>query len=207
MKTTHVTRSGFSLVETILFVGILAIISGAIVGVFISTQEARIRQQYVSSLEQRGTGVVASMTKNIRQAESIIVTATGQTGTTLVLQMKSVALFPTIFSRTASGNLLFVQKTSSFPLLGSGVTLKNLTFKNVSGVNVAYSFDLIVIIPLVQPTTYSRHFDGTATLFPVNQLQAGGCGSCALPQCMSHQYQWNYCLSGVCTQSPTTFPC
>jgi type II secretory pathway pseudopilin PulG len=53
-------RNGFTMVETLLFLGILSIMGTVIVGVILSTQEARVRQQGIAALEQRGTQVLQS---------------------------------------------------------------------------------------------------------------------------------------------------
>lgn len=200
-------RDGFSLLETLLFFGILSIMSGTIVAVYISTQEARIRQRSVAELEQTGTSLLETMTKNIRRAEKVLAPATNTTGSILTLQMASNSEYPTIFARTPSGNLVNVQKTSTAGLLTSNVTISKLTFRNVADANVAYSFDLTIIIPTVVPTPYTRTFSTTVTLFPDDQSEAGGCSGCTAPICTNHKYIWYHCDNGTCTQSDTAIAC
>lgn len=201
------TRPGFSLLETMLFLGILSIMSTTIVAVYIATQEARIRQRAVAELEQAGTQIVETMTKNIRRAEKILDPATNSTGGILTLQMADNGEFPTILAASASGNIVIVQKTSSASLLTSRVHVSSLVFRNVNDTNVSYAFDLTIVIPTIVPQPYTRTFAATTTLFPDDQSEAGGCGSCAAPVCSDGQYIWQHCDSGTCGNSNISIPC
>lgn len=204
---TNRTRAGFSLLETVLFLGILSIMSGTIVAVYISTQEARIRQRAVAELEQTGTSLMEAMTKNIRRAEKVLAPVTNTTGSILTLQMASNAEYPTIFARNAEGNFVNVQKTQTSALLTSRVTISNISYRNVADANVAYSFDLTITIPTVVPVPYTRTFGATVTLFPDDQSEAGGCSVCTPPVCTNNQYIWHHCDNGTCTESDTTIAC
>ena len=200
-------RPGLSLLEVILFIGIMAIIMGTVTSVYIATEESRIRQQRAAEVEQRGTQLLETFTKTIRRAEAILVPAVNQTGSILALQMALNAEYPTILASTATGNILSIQKTALYSLLNSRVTVKNLVFRNVNNNNVIFSFDLQSPIPIVHPMIYTRHFDGTVTLFPDDQLSSGGCTACPLPSCVSHQYKWYQCETDICTLSTSTFAC
>lgn len=206
MNIRHM-RSGFTLVETLLFFGILSIMSGTIVAVYIATQEARIRQRAVAELEQTGTSLLEGMTKNIRRAEKILAPATNTTGSILTLQMAGNSEYPTIFASNAKGNFVNVQKTSTSGLLTSRVSIRNVSFRNVADANVAYSFDLTIIIPTVVPMPYTRTFGATVTLFPDDQSEAGGCSTCTSPVCTDHEYIWYHCDNGTCVQSETVIAC
>lgn len=200
-------RRGFSLLETVLFLGILSIMSGTIVAVYIATQEARVRQRSVAELEQTGTELLSMMTKNIRRAEKVLAPTTNVTGSILTLQMASNGEYPMIFARNASGNLVNVQKTLISELLTSRVTLSNISFRNVADANVAYSFDLTIVIPTIVPMPYTRTFGSTVTLFPDDQSEAGGCGTCTAPVCTNHQYIWYHCDNGGCAISDKVIAC
>jgi type II secretory pathway pseudopilin PulG len=200
-------RPAFSLVELILFFGIFAIIATTLTTVYLATQDARIRQQYIAEVEQRGTQLMDAFGKIIRRAEVVMIPASGQSGSLLALQMAINTEYPTILSQTSSGNILLVQKTSTSSLVGPRLTVKNMSFVNIGGSNVVFAFDIQTTIPTIPPKLYSRHFEGTATLFPVDIGNAGGCGSCPIPSCNGGYYRWYHCLSDVCTLSAVTFPC
>lgn len=201
------SRSGFTLLEVILFMGILSIIGGTVLGVYLSTAEARARQRAYASVEQGGNQVVSFLTKNIRRAEKILMPATNLSGSILALQMAQNDEYPTLVAAVGSGQLILAQKSSTSALLTPDVTVSNLHFRNVGNSNISFYFDASTIVRTIPARTYKRRFSGTATLFPDDQSDAGGCGTCALPACVSHQYEWQYCDNGTCTDSDTSFAC
>ena len=213
MKSMHAqhhrrqARPGFSLLEVILFIGILSIIIGTVLSVSISTEEARIRQKAIAEVEQRGTQILETITKNIRRAEGILIPAINQTGSVLGLQMTVNGEFPTLFAKTATGNLLLIQKTIVSPLLSTRLTVDNIRFHNVNGRSIIFSFDLSTVIPLLQKTVFSRRLEATATLFPSDQKSAGGCGSCPAPFCENHAGRWYHCDADICTLSEAVYSC
>lgn len=207
IKTILQKRPGTSLLETMLFLGILGIISGTIVGVLMATQDARIRQRSVAELEQQGTQILTNLTKVIRRAERIVVPVTNETGGTLLLQMAQNDEYPTIITRVGSGELLLVQRSSTSALISNHLTVQDLVFRNVDDGNVWLSFKLVTIIPTLSQQVYSRTFNGTATLFHDDQSDAGGCGTCPAPACINGAYTWYICESGICSQSDTTLQC
>jgi len=200
------SHSGISLLETALFLGILSIMATTITAVFISSQEARVLQNSISNLEDEGTQLLGRLSKTIRRAETIIFPLTNQTGSTLVLQMASNDEFPTIIMASNSGMVL-AQKSETSALLSTNITLSHLSFRNVGSSNVWFSFTLSTLIPTIKNRTYSRVFKGTSTLFPDDQSNAGGCGSCPAPACINHAFTWYVCELDICTQSDTTIPC
>lgn len=201
------TRPGFSLLEMILFFGIVSIIIGTVISISISTEEARIRQKAMSEVEQRGTQIVETMTKSIRRSEQVLMPALNTTGSMLALQMTVNGEFPTMFAKTQTGNLLLIQKTTVSQLLSPRVTVSNLQFRNVNGTNVVVSFDLTTVIPLLQKTIFERHLEATATLFSSDHQTAGGCNSCPPPFCENHTEKWYVCEIESCVLSESVFSC
>ncbi len=199
-------RSGTTLLEVLLFLGILSIIATTITAVFISTQDARVLQRSISALEEAGTQLVSTIGKTARRAETVISPSANLTGSVLVLQMAANDEFPTMLAHVGSG-LVLVQKSATSALLSPNVTISSALFKNVAGGNVWFTFTLSTIVRTVKPRVYTRTFNGTATLFPDDQSDAGGCGSCPVPACIGNAYTWYVCASDVCTQSDVTLPC
>lgn len=200
-------RRGFTLLETVLFFGILSIIAGTIIAVYISTQEARVRQHAIAELEQNGTQLVEMLSRQIRRAEKILDPPKGETGSILALQMALNTEFPTIIAEVGSGALQFVQKTATSSLLPIRLKISNTVFRNVADDNVVFSFDLGTVIHTIPPAPYSRRYNGTVTLFPDHESESGGCGSCAPPSCNAGIYVWNHCHLDMCTESTVTMPC
>jgi len=201
------TRDGFTLVELLLFLGLAAIMGGTLISVYIATQEARLRQQGIAGVEQRGIQIVELITRNIRRAETIVDPASGGSGSILALQMGLNAEFPTIIAPDGSGNLLIVQKTSTAALLPGSISIDQVSFSNIDNGAAQFSFDLTAHIPSVPPATYTKTFRGSATLLPDDVSDAGGCGSCPAPVCTNGQYQWYHCIGDTCTQSTVQIYC
>lgn len=206
MRTQRL-KNGFTLVELLLFLGLSAIMSGTLVSVYIATQETRVRQQGIAGVEQRGTQIVELIAKNIRRAEAVIAPPIGKTGSVLALQMGLNSEFPTIIAGTGSGNMLFIQKTSTAALLTDRIRMTNFMATNIGSDAAAFSFELTALIPSVPPSTYTKRFAGSTVLLPDNVSDAGGCGSCAAPSCVNKEYRWEHCANDVCMASTVTFAC
>ncbi len=200
-------RPGFSLLELMLFLAIFSIMCTTIVAVFISSQDARIRQQSIAALEQRSGQILQLLSRRIRRAEKVLSPAAGHSATLLQLQMASDTEFPTIFSLHGA-NMYFVEQNQTPSLLLSDqIAISNLAFKNIGDTSVTISFDLSIVVPLPASTTYKRHFEDAVTLFPVDSPQSGGCvGGCAVGNCNSNRYTWKYCDTSACKDSnPNNF--
>lgn len=203
---TH--RGGFTLVELMLFVGLSAIMAGALVSVYIATQETRQRQRGIAAVEQRGTQILEQLMQNIRRAEAIIDPAAGQSGSTLALQMGLNSEFPTIFGRTASGELMLIQRTATAGILPVGVSVSDFDAINIDGKSARISFELTANLPTLPPSTYTKRFFAAAAVYVDDISDAGGCRSCIAPSCSSGRiYTWQYCLSEVCTASSVSMVC
>jgi|GEM_PF-1252410 len=200
-------RYGFTLVELLLFMGLSAIMGTTLISVYIATQEARLRQQGIAAVEQRGTQILEMIVKNVRRGEKILAPLQGKSGAVLTLQMGLNSEFPTIFGRTVSGQLLLIQKTSTAALLSPKVTISKLLIKNIEGKSVQFTFSLTAAIPSVPPQKYTKEFAGTATLYVDDQSDAGGCGSCAVPVCTAGTYQWFHCVSDTCLSDSEKLMC
>lgn len=195
------------MLEIILFLGILGIVIGSVMATSIATEETRIRQRSIAEVEQRSAQLIDIITTNVHRAEAILAPTTNQSGSMLALQMALNHEFPTIFATTDTGSLLLIQRLSVSPLLSSVMRVSNLQFRNVNGGNVYVSFDVSTTIPLVQPIVFTRHLETTITLFPDDQSQSGGCGTCPAPTCQDHVRQWYVCESETCALSTSTIAC
>ncbi len=197
---------GFSLLETLLFLGIAAIMSTTIIAVYISSQDARVRQQSIAAVEQRGALMLQQITRRIQRAEAVLTPVAGSSGAILALQSGINAEFPTIFT-TSGSNVLMIEKIMDSNLLPGFLTVENLRFRHVDTGNIVISFNLSTVIPTPSKPKYRRHFETVATIAPDDRLEAGGCGSCPAPVCTSHQYRWYYCSNDACTQSSSFLAC
>lgn len=201
-------RPGFTLIETMMFLGILGMMGVVLTSVFVSTQEARARQQGIALVEQRGGQLMFILTRRIRRAETVLWPASGYTGSILALQMAQSTEFPTIVARTSSGNLLIIEEETRSLAFTGNLVVNNLLFRNVGGTNVILSFDLQTTFISPKRNTYTRHFESTVTIFPDDLSDSGGCGTCSAPTCTNHVFKWNICdTDNQCQQSADSLTC
>lgn len=201
-------RPGLSMLELVLFLGILSIMSMTLVAVFIASQEARIRQQGIAALEQRSGQILEIVSRRIRRAEKILLPLSGQIGATLALQMSQSGEYPTIFSAVGGTNLWVAEKDTKSTVLNDSIRISNLTFRNVNDTNVVLSFDLAVTIALPNASIYQRHYDLAVTLFPTDQMRAGGCiPACTTPICTNGTLNWKHCENEACVDATNTLAC
>lgn len=210
MRFLNHQHVGTTLVEFLLFLGILAFVGAAMIFMLLSSEDTRVRQHAIAQFEQNGARTIQLFTRSIRNAEAILQPSAGQTGSILTLQMTLENEHATTFAESASGQLIMAQRTTVSYFLPEDVIMKNLTFRNAAGTtakNVLFSFDLETIIPLPQPIVYTKHFQGSATLSPNDDPQAGGCNACTTVSCVSNDYRWPYCASGVCRTGSGAVSC
>lgn len=194
------------MLELLLFLSIFSIFSVTLVTVFISTQDARIRQQGIAAIEQRGGQLLQILTRRVRRSETILWPIAGDDGNILALQMSNNEEFPTLFTQSGS-NLLLVEKEAKSLVLNDRITLSNFSVQNIANTSAIISFDLSIVLQLPTPTTYRRHFEAAVTLYPQDQPLAGGCGSCPAPECSAGLFHWHTCVNGSCTPSSDEFDC
>lgn len=180
--------------------------STTLVGVFISSQDARVRQQSIAALEQNGAQVIRQITRRIRRSESILTPVPTRSGSILALQTGLNSEYPTLFT-VSGGNLLMIEKTAPSYILPPQVVITNARFNQAETGSLVVSFDLSIVFPIPRAPVYTRHFESAVTLFPDDQPEAGGCGTCPAPSCISNRYRWYYCASDVCTQSTDYLAC
>ncbi len=210
LVNTPSLRKAFTLVELLLFLGILALISSAVVGLLLATEDARVRQRVTAAVEQNGAQVLFTLTRTARRAEQVLDPPAGQTGSTLALQMAQTGEFPTIFSSTASGAFLQAQKENVFPILGAGIAVEELAFRSLGDgetYGVSFSFTLSAVIPIPSKPIYRKRFESAVTLDPDDMNEAGGCVSCPVPICQDGVYTWWHCQDEECVESEETVAC
>ncbi len=200
-------RPGSSLLETLLFLCIVAIMSTTMIAVFIASQDARVRQQSIAALEQQGAEVLQQITRRIRRSEAVITPLPTKSGAILALQSGLNSEQPTLFT-VSGGNLMMIEKVDKSYVLLPSIKMTGALFTHVTTGSLVVSFDLSTTFPTPKKTApYKRHFEGSVTIFPDDQAQTGGCGTCPAPTCTSHKYRWYYCESGLCALSADSLAC
>lgn len=124
-------RPGTSLIELLLYLAFFALCAGTFVSVLLFTNEQRIRQQTIASVEQEGIQLLQSLSRRVRRAERVLLPARGASGSVLVLQMSDEAQNPTIvFLQT--GSIVVVEHDTARPLSSGKLTVSDIVFHNTS---------------------------------------------------------------------------
>lgn len=204
-------HAGVTLVELILFLGVVSLVATILLPLFFAASEHRVVQQNIAFVELNGTHIMQQTATPIRHAERIVSPALGQTGSVLVLQMSSGAINPTIIG-VSSGRLIIIEKTTRTIVSESAVTVSQLLFRNTSGSgslpSVFYSFTVARTVPLTHQRTYARVFQTAISAFPLSGTQGTlNCG-CGDPLCLGdNQMRWGTCTAGACNSVVYALDC
>jgi type II secretory pathway pseudopilin PulG len=162
MYIPHTQRSAFTIVEVILYMGIVAIMSGTIIPMLVSATESRQRQDAIALVEQNGQQLIQSIIIEVRNAERIIEPSTGSSGIILTLQHKEESKNPTIFA-LSDGALVMIQGKEKSILSSPLVGVTSFAVDNVSPSDNRGSITVVLnvrrIIRLFRPLEYNAQFD------------------------------------------------
>lgn len=204
------SREGTSLIELLIFLGILSLVIATALPMLFAATENRILQQTIAIVEQNGTQILQNTTLRIRNAERIISPAIGQTGSVLVLQTASGATNPTIIGLN-SGSIIIIERDVREVVSSTQVAIENFIVRNTSdsadNQSVTIAFDASRTIRLQQPHSYGRGFVLGVHLHP-NDEPTGECG-CGAPACLGNNVlQWHMCDFDLgCLSATTTMQC
>ncbi len=203
-------RHGVTLIELLLFLGIFAVVSIAILPLLFLAIDSRIRQQTMAVVEQNGMQLMQNMSYVVHGSERILDPPLNATGSVLALQTGSGALTPTMIG-VSSGAIILVRHTTREVITSSEMTVSNFVVRNTSTSadrqSVRVSFDVSSTMHLPQPRTYKQSFSTLITLFPDDKPAASPC-DCAVPDCSApNTYAWQVCQSNQCLGATTTLNC
>ena len=167
-------QNGFTLIETVIYVGIATILLSLIVSLYYDMQSARLKQQSIAEVEGQGLATLTLMTQTIRNAQVITVPATSTSATSLSVTTYLASTTPTIFD--VSAGVLRVKEGAGavVPLTSTQVYVSALTFQNLSrpltSGTVKFQFTLQHATTTQQfDSTYAKTFYGSATLGRLQQ--------------------------------------
>jgi type II secretory pathway pseudopilin PulG len=203
-------RPGVTLIELLLFVGIIGIVGVTVLPIFFTATDSRLLQQTMSMVEQNGQGLLQILERRIRESERILDPPIGETGAVLALQTNSGSTSPIIFA-TRTGSLIIIRRATKQVLSSSQVAVTNFRVRNTSTdanhPSVTVSFTISRTVRLQLPKVYSRSFETAVTLFP-DDVETEECG-CLVPACGPPKtYTWGICNAiGDCSQATTQLQC
>lgn len=204
-------RRGTTLIELLLFIGILGLMSGVALPLLFTSSDNRLLQQTVSIVEQNGSQLLQYIGQYVRSSERILDPPAGQTGAVLTLQTESGSTMPTILG-TESGTLVLIRRALKQDLSSPQVAIKDFVVRNTSvssaRPSVLIQFRVSRTIRLHAPRTYERTFEELFTLYPDDVLATQPC-SCSAPQCLvgGGNYVWHVCEGSHCSLVQTPLHC
>ncbi|HLD21096.1 MAG TPA: prepilin-type N-terminal cleavage/methylation domain-containing protein [Patescibacteria group bacterium] len=158
---TH--KTGFTLVELLVSLGLSAILLLVILSLTVSVIRSQTSQQAIAELEQQGAMVMALVTQTLRNAEGINSPTTGTSASVLSVDVVMLADDPTVFDLSESQIRVTRASASPINLTSPFLEAMALTFTNVS---TADSPGAVKIEFTLSHDSIERTFYGTATLRP-----------------------------------------
>lgn len=125
-------RAGFTLIETLLYVALAALILFTVVSFMITLLEARVKNQAIETVNREGSQVMAFITQTARNAISINAPTPGNDAASLSLTTGVAGNDPTVFSLSSGAILMTQGAHAAVPLTSSLVVVSNLQFRNLS---------------------------------------------------------------------------
>lgn len=97
---------GYTLIELLLYIGIISILLGSTTLFFGAIIEARVKNQSISEVEQQGELAMDHIAQAIRNATSITSPAAGASAGSLILAMPTASINPTTFGMSGGTSVL-----------------------------------------------------------------------------------------------------
>lgn len=165
MKTAH-TQSGYTLLELLLYIAIVAPLLLGVSVFFAGVETSRIKNQSIAEVHEQARHVTDYVTFMIRNSTGITSPTPGNSSASLTLAMPLSAQNPTVINLSSGALRATEGATSAVPLTSSGVTVSGLTFTNMSyagtpGV-VRVTFTLATNSPGNNAYQYQRTFTTSA---------------------------------------------
>lgn len=176
MKKLHAPshRTGFTLVEVLLYIGIFTVIISAIVGLLILATAQRVKNQVIADVNYQGEAVMASLTTAVHGAGSVTAPALGAASPSLTLAMPNPTVNPTVYDAFSDGTTSRLRLAEGSPavqtnLTNSHVTVSGLSFSNVGLAGSKGSIKVQFTLSYNNPSgndsyNFSRTFYGSADL-------------------------------------------
>ncbi len=163
------TRSGFTLVETLLYVSMTSVMVLVLSTFLFSILQSREKFQTVSEVDQQGTQILQLVTQSIRNAKKINTPLVGTFGESLSIDLNDAGKSPSVFNSAGTNFQVKEGVGAVISMTNHKMSLSGLSFSNVSGVNtpgiIRFQFTLTHINPSGrEEQNYSKTFYGSASL-------------------------------------------
>ncbi|MFA9288628.1 MAG: type II secretion system protein J [Weeksellaceae bacterium] len=169
MKIQNSHKSGFTLVEILLYLGISTVIISTASFFIISMLQTQARNRVASQVETQGVQVLQQITQAVRNARQINTPAAGVTATSLSVQTVTPATNPTVFNLNNGILQLTAGAGAATALHSNTVTASNVQFINLSRASTPGSVKMQFTLTYNNPSgrqeyNYSKTFYATASI-------------------------------------------
>lgn len=156
---------GFTLIEIVLYIGLASLVFLSISSLFSTLLQSNLKSRAISEVESNAVQIIQQITQTVRNAIGINSPGTGSSAPALSVSVPTGSLSPTVFDLSA-GTIRMQEGVNPISNLSSNVvTVSALSFKNLSGNSVQFSF----IISRNNPEgraelNYTQTYNGAATI-------------------------------------------
>ncbi len=160
---------GFTLVELLLYVGLLSMVIFS-AALFLSLiLQSRMKNQVVAEVEQQGVLAVMRIMQVVRNSTLINTPAVGSSGSTLSVNLPQAALSPTVFVLSGGTITMTEGVGTAVSLTNNLVSVTGLIFSNVSRASTPGTVRIQFTISYINNSgrnefDYSKTFDSDASL-------------------------------------------
>lgn len=161
--------SGFSLVETLLYVALTLVLIGAISSFVTVILNFKAKTYAISEVEQTGNQIVLLITRSVRNGVAINSPATGASASTLSINTITAGDNPTLFQLSGTTLQMKEGAANAFNLTPTTISVTSITFTNVASSGTNGTIRLQMTLSFYNPTNrqennYSQTFYGTADI-------------------------------------------
>lgn len=150
-------QHGFTLIELLLYVAMLGVLLSAVAAFFITSVDARIKNQSITEVNEQGSLVMDQLTHIIRNATSISSPAAGTSSAGFSAVVPTGSLSPTVLS-LASGTLQLQEGVGvAVPLTNSKVQVTNLTITNLTRPSTSPILQISFTLARVNPASLNSY--------------------------------------------------
>lgn len=167
------TKKGFTLIETVVYLGIACALLLCVISLWQSMVAARDKAATISGVESEGAAALQAILSAARAADYVMAPATSTTGVSLTLKMPTASTSPTSFD--ISGGILRITEGATAPraLIGSQLRATDFSISNLSKSGTPGSVEVRFTLSYATSTGYKadyrQEFRGAASLRRLSQ--------------------------------------
>lgn len=158
-------QGGFTLTDLLIYIAMLGILLSAVTAFFITSVEARVKNQSITEVNEQGVLVIDQLTHIIRNATNITTPATGSSSSGFTAVVPTGSLSPTVLS-VSSGTLQLQEGASAaVALTNSKVQVTGLTVTNLTRPSTSPILQISLTLARVSPAAaaFKNSYDYSQT--------------------------------------------